>query len=83
MQVNWGLFSGKYLTAAVGSARSYVQVRSALLRVDCICQSCHYNHASTAMHALNICVKLFQPLPLLLLTPSGVFLASAGHMHSF
>lgn len=29
VQVNWGLFSGKYLTAAVGSARSYVQVCAA------------------------------------------------------
>ena len=34
VQVNWGLLSGKYLSAALGSARSYVQVCAAVPGVE-------------------------------------------------
>ena len=87
VQVNWGLFSGKYLTAAVGSARSYVQVRDTLLRgqkVPIAVIAVKFNHANTALHTVDIFLN-FQAMPLLLLTPSGVYSASAGagHMDSY
>ncbi len=31
-QVEWGTHSGKYLSAAVGTARAYIQVRHVYLR---------------------------------------------------
>ena len=31
-QVNWGPFPGKYLSTAVGTSRSYIQVHAALCR---------------------------------------------------
>ena len=73
-QVNWGPFSGKYLTSAVGAARSYVQVQSAVIEGS----GCVKDHPVfklwsglmpiTAMHAVKVLTERPLVPPLLLMT---------------
>ena len=65
-QVNWGPFSGKYLSTAVGTARSYIQVTQT---VRDFTLSCNLGEESIA-HLRWACAQFFVPKSAVPVVPS-------------